>query len=66
MPEAFARAYGVPIERFNEFVKHGFRPINPYFGVLDMLISDGVIIERINFRSEGGIPDTPRFTYSLA
>jgi glucosamine 6-phosphate synthetase-like amidotransferase/phosphosugar isomerase protein len=66
MPEAFARAYGVSIERFKELVKQGFRPINPYFGVLDMLISDGVVIERINFRSEGGIPDTPRFTYSLA
>jgi hypothetical protein len=56
----------VSIERFKELVKQGFRPINPYFGVLDMLISDGVVIERINFSSEGGIPDTPRFTYSLA
>jgi hypothetical protein len=65
-PEAFAQAYGVSTERFKEFAKEGFRPINPYFGVLDMLVSDGVVVEQVDFRSEGGVLDTPRFAYSLA
>ena len=65
-PEAFAQAYGVSTERFKEFAKEGFRPINPYFGVLGMLVSDGVVMEQVDLRSEGGVLDTPRFTYSLA
>jgi len=40
--------------------------VNPYIEVLDMLISEGRILERVDLRPEGGVPDTPRFSYTLA
>jgi len=39
--------------------------VNPYIRTLDMLIADGMIRERVDLRLEGGVPDTPRFSYSL-
>ncbi len=46
--------------------KAGVSIVNPYIEVVDMLLADGLIRERIDLRSEGGVPDTPRFSYSLA
>ena len=43
----------------------GLSLVNPFFKVLDMMVADGMIEETVDFRLEGGVPDTPRFSYSL-
>ncbi len=65
-PEGWARAYGVSVERWEEYRRAGVSVVNPYIEVLDMLISEGRILERVDLRPEGGVPDTPRFSYTLA
>jgi glutamine phosphoribosylpyrophosphate amidotransferase len=64
--EGWAKAYGVSEDRMTEYREAGVSIVNPYIEVVDMLLADGLIKERIDLRSEGGVPDTPRFSYSLA
>lgn len=64
--EGWAKAYGVSLEQMQEIRRAGVSTVNPYIEVVDMMLADGVIQERIDLRSEGGVPDTPRFSYSLA
>ena len=64
--KGFAEALGIPQERWLEHRKAGVTIMNPYIATLDMLIADGLIRERVDLRPEGGVPDTPRFSYSLA
>ena len=64
--KGFAEALGLPQERWQEHRKAGVTIVNPYIATLDMLIADGLILERVDLRPEGGVPDTPRFSYSLA
>jgi glutamine phosphoribosylpyrophosphate amidotransferase len=65
-PDGWARAYGVPVEKWEEYRKAGVSIVNPYIEVVDMLIVKGRIREQIDMRMEGGVPDTPRFSYTLA
>ena len=65
-PEGWARAYGVPVDKWEEYRKAGVSIVNPYIEVVDMLIAEGRIREQIDMRMEGGVPDTPRFSYTLA
>jgi glucosamine 6-phosphate synthetase-like amidotransferase/phosphosugar isomerase protein len=64
--DGLAQALGISQERWEEYKKEGVTIVNPYIETLDMLIADGFINERIDLRAEGGVPDTPRFSYSLA
>lgn len=64
--EGWAKAYGVNVEQMDAYRKAGVSIVNPYIEVVDMLLADGLIQEKIDLRSEGGVPDTPRFSYSLA
>jgi glucosamine--fructose-6-phosphate aminotransferase (isomerizing) len=64
-PEGWARAYGVSVERWEEYRRAGVSVVNPYIEVLDTLISEGRILEQVDLRPEGGVSDTPRFSYIL-
>ena len=65
-PEGWAQAYGLPVDQYKEIRKAGVSIVNPYIEVVDMMLAEGLIRERVDLRSEGGVPDTPRFSYSLA
>jgi len=63
--DGMAEALGISQERWREYMREGVSIVNPYIKTLDMLIADGMIRERVDLRLEGGVPDTPRFSYSL-
>jgi len=64
-PEGLAECFGVSMETFRGLYRQGFRLVNEYIGVLDMLIAGRFVEERVDLRLEGGVPDTPRFSYRL-
>jgi glucosamine 6-phosphate synthetase-like amidotransferase/phosphosugar isomerase protein len=64
--EGWAKGYGVTTERWKEYYKLGVRIVNPFIEVMDILVAEGKIQERIALKDEGGVPDTPRFSYTLA
>ncbi|UCH57320.1 MAG: hypothetical protein JSV18_08325 [Candidatus Bathyarchaeota archaeon] len=64
-PEGWAKSYGVSPERLVEIFRVGVRIVNPFIEVVDSLIADGLVRERVDLRPEGGVPDTPKFSYSL-
>ncbi|MCW4036939.1 MAG: hypothetical protein NWE75_07070 [Candidatus Bathyarchaeota archaeon] len=64
-PEGWAQAYGISVDQYKEIRKAGVSIVNPYIEVVDMMLAEGLIRERVDLRSEGGVPDTPRFSYSL-
>jgi glucosamine 6-phosphate synthetase-like amidotransferase/phosphosugar isomerase protein len=65
-PEGWAQAYGISPEMMDKYRQAGVSIVNPYIEVVDMLIAEGKIMERVDLRPEGGVPDTPRFSYDLA
>jgi len=65
-PDAWAKAYGISPEEWNELRKGGVSVVNPDIDVVDMLLAEGKIVQRIDPRWEGGVEDTPRFSYVLA
>jgi predicted glutamine amidotransferase len=60
-----AKALGISQEKWEEYRREGVTVVNPYIRTLDTLIAQGKIRERIDLRPEGGIPDTPRYSYAL-
>jgi len=60
-----AKALGISQEKWEEYKREGVTVVNPYIKTLDTLIAQGKIRERIDLRPEGGIPDTPRYSYAL-
>lgn len=64
--EGWAQAYGISVDQYKDIRKAGVSMVNPYIEVVDMMLAEGLIRERVDLRSEGGVPDTPRFSYSLA
>lgn len=64
-PKGWAEIFGVSEERLVKEYKDGFRYVNEYFGLLDDMVKDGLIGERVAIRNEGGFPNTPRFAFSL-
>jgi hypothetical protein len=60
-----AQALGISQEKWEEYRRAGVTVVNPYIKTLDTLIARGEIRERVDLRPEGGIPDTPRYSYSL-
>jgi len=65
-PEGWAEAFGVSPESFRKEYRQGFRHVNEYFGFMDKLVATGFLKEKIDLRTEGGYPETPRLSYSLA
>ncbi len=65
-PAGWAEAFGVTPETFRKEYRQGFRHVNEYFGFMDKLVASGFLREWIDLRTEGGYPETPRATYSLA
>ena len=65
-PEGWAECFMTSITVFERLYGQGFRFVNEYIEVLDMLIAKGQIEENINLRMEGGVSDTPRFSYCLS
>ena len=63
--EGFLCAISITKEEADDWTKQGISIINPYFEVLDMMLKQGVIIENVKMKFEGGVEDTPRFHYSL-
>ena len=60
-----AQALELSREKWEEYRREGVTVVNPYIRTLDTLIAQGKIRERIDLRPEGGIPDTPRYSYAL-
>jgi glucosamine 6-phosphate synthetase-like amidotransferase/phosphosugar isomerase protein len=65
-PDGWAQSYGVSPDRWRELDKMGVRIVNPFIEVVDILLAEGRVRERVDLRSEGGVPDTPRYSYALA
>ena len=65
-PAGWAEAFGVSPESFRKEYLQGFRFVNEYFGFMDKLVASGFLREKIDLRTEGGFPETPRISYSLA
>jgi len=65
-PDGWAEAFGVSPESFRKAYRQGFRHVNEYFGFMDKLVAAGFLKEKIDLRTEGGYPETPRLSYSLA
>jgi glucosamine 6-phosphate synthetase-like amidotransferase/phosphosugar isomerase protein len=65
-PEGWAECFRIPVVKLEKFYKQGFRFVNEYIEVLDMLIANGHIQKRVNHRKEGGVTNIPRFSYCLS
>ena len=65
-PDGWAEAFGVSPESFRKEYRQGFRHVNEYFGFMDKLVAAGFLKEKIDLRTEGGYPETPRLSYNLA
>jgi len=64
--DGMAQALGIGQERYREYMREGVSIVNPLIQTLEMLLRKGYIEERIDMRAEGGVEDTPRYSYSLA
>jgi glucosamine--fructose-6-phosphate aminotransferase (isomerizing) len=64
-PSGWAESYGVTPEEWTALRKNGISIVNSYIDVLNLLINEGKIKQTIDERWEGGVNDTPRFSYRL-
>jgi glucosamine 6-phosphate synthetase-like amidotransferase/phosphosugar isomerase protein len=64
-PEGMAEIFGVSPDSFRKEYRQGFRYVNEYFGFMVKLVASGFLKERVDLRTEGGYPKTPRLSYSL-
>jgi glucosamine--fructose-6-phosphate aminotransferase (isomerizing) len=64
-PKGWAKVFGTNPESFHKAYRKGFRLVNEYFGFLDKLVASGFLNEKVDLRTEGGHPRTPRISYSL-
>jgi len=65
-PDSWAEAYGLPVDEWNALRKAGVSVVNQYIDVVDMLKHEYRVVESVDPRVEGGVADTPRFSYVLA
>ena len=64
-PEGWAEVFDVTSEEWKSYRKAGVYVMNPYFELLEELLENGNLVERVDYRSEGGFDEVPRFSYSL-
>ncbi len=65
-PEGWAEVYDVSSEDWLSYRKAGVYIMNPYFELLESMVKDGLLVESIDPRQEGGIEGVPRYSYKLA
>jgi glucosamine 6-phosphate synthetase-like amidotransferase/phosphosugar isomerase protein len=65
-PDGWAEAYGLPVDDWNAMRKAGVSVVNSYIDVVDMLKHEFRVVESVDPRVEGGVAETPRFSYVLA
>ena len=65
-PDGLAEAYGLSVDEWKALRKAGVSVVNPYIDVVDMLKHEFRVVESIDPRVEGGVAETPRFSYVLA
>ena len=65
-PDAWAEAYGIPVDDWNALRKAGVSVVNQYIDVVGMLKHEFRVVESVDLRVEGGVAETPRFSYVLA
>ena len=66
LPEGWAEVYDVSPEEFTADRNAGIYVMNPYFELLESMVKDGILVESVDPRLEGGIEDVPRYSYRLA
>jgi glucosamine 6-phosphate synthetase-like amidotransferase/phosphosugar isomerase protein len=66
LPEGWAEVYDVSPEEFTADRNAGIYVMNPYFELLESMVKDGILVESVDLRLEGGIEGVPRYSYSLA
>jgi len=62
-PDGWASAYGLGLKEWEQWRDKGISIVNPFIDVLDEMIEEGVINQRIDKRLEGGVRATPRYSY---
>lgn len=65
-PDAWAEAYGLSVDEWNQLRKAGVSVVNPFIEVVEMLKREFRVVESIDPRVEGGVAGTPRFSYVIA
>ena len=65
-PEGWADVFDVSPENWLAYRKAGIYVMNPYFELLESMVKDGILVETVDPRLEGGIEDVPRYSYKLA
>lgn len=65
-PEGWADVYGVSSDDWQRYRKAGIYEMNTYFELLESMVEDGILVESIDPRLEGGIEGVPRYSYKLA
>jgi hypothetical protein len=65
-PEGWADVFDVSAEDWLAHRKAGIYVMNPYFELLESMVNDGILVESIDTRLEGGIKGVPRYSYRLA
>jgi len=61
----WAKVYNITNEEWRNYTRYMLEIVNPLIETLDELKDEGKITKKINPRLEGGVPDTPRYSYSL-
>ena len=61
----WAKVYNITNEEWRNYTRYMLEIVNPLIETLDELIDEGKITKKIRPRLEGGVPDTPRYSYSL-
>lgn len=64
-PEGWAEAFGLSSETWRDIRRDGILFNNEYFDILETMVSDGFLSEEVSLVSEAGVPDIPKFFYSL-
>ena len=65
-PEGWAEVYGVSMDDFRAYRKAGIYEMNSYFELLESMVKDGILVESVDPRLEGGIDGVPRYSYRLS
>ena len=62
----WAKVYNITNEEWRNYTRYMLEIVNPLIETLDELVEEGEINKKNRTRLEGGVPDTPRYSYSLA
>ncbi len=64
-PNGWAEVYGVSADEWTAQRAAGVSIMNSYFELLESMVEDGIVLESIDPRTEGGFEDVPRYSYRL-